>query len=218
MGEAGNQRKPSRQAERSAATRSALLMAAEQIFARDGFEAARIGDIALAAGRSRGAFYANFASKTELFLALREQLTRKRAREIRESIKGLPDQQSRGEAIKAYMVQEVLEERQLLLEIEFKLFALRRPEMLQELAGRHLDASTRINQEELAPSLPEWRGEPTINRRNTLAIEAILEGLALNHLFDRAVLTAADVSLLLPGMIDRIIFSPCGGASPGGCP
>jgi AcrR family transcriptional regulator len=209
----------SRQAQRSAVTRTALLAAAEQIFARDGFEAARIEDIALAAGRSRGAFYANFESKTELFLALRKQVVRKRAREIRESVKNLPDPAARDKAIKTYMVEEVLNERQLLLEIEFKLFALRRPEMLEELASKHLDASCRINEEELAPHMPEWRdkGQEAI-RRNTLAIEAVLEGLALNHLFHGSVLRASDVASLLPGLIDKVVTSPCDEGPAEGCP
>jgi AcrR family transcriptional regulator len=184
-----------------------LLVAAEQVFARDGFEAARIEDIALAAGRSRGAFYANFASKTELFLALREQMTRRRARQLRESVKDLPDAAARDQAIKAYLVQQVLGERQLLLEIEFKLFALRRPEMLKALANKHLEASCRINQEELAPLFPEWQHSYEIIRRNTLVIEAILEGLALNHLFDGRVLSAEQVSTLMPGLLDCILQS-----------
>ena len=204
---------PSRQAQRSALTRTALLQSAEQIFARDGFEASRIEDIAKSAGRSRGAFYANFESKTELFLALREQVVRKRAREIRDSVKDLPSAAMRDTAIKAYLVQEVLNQRQVLLEIEFKLFAVRRPEMLKELANKHLEASCRIYEEELAPHLPEWREDPDAVQRNTLAIEAILEGLALNHLFHGSALGAADVSALLPELIERIVTLPC--AEPG---
>src|ERR1700733_16316312 len=84
----------SRQALRSERTRSALLTAAEKIFARDGFEASRIEDIAAEANRSRGAFYANFASKTEVFLALRSRVARRRAREVKDRI----DRDSRVEA------------------------------------------------------------------------------------------------------------------------
>ena len=59
---------PSRQAARTAATRRKLLLAAEQTFARDGYEAARLEDIAARAGYTRGAFYANFESKEDIFL------------------------------------------------------------------------------------------------------------------------------------------------------
>lgn len=63
--------KPRRQ-ERAEATRSRLIHAAEKIFARDGFEAAKLEEIAAEAGYTRGAFYANFKSKEDLFLALLE--------------------------------------------------------------------------------------------------------------------------------------------------
>src|ERR1700683_4739597 len=62
----------SRQQARTDATRRKLLLAAERIFARDGFEAARLEDIAGLAGYTRGAFYANFRSKEDIFFALLE--------------------------------------------------------------------------------------------------------------------------------------------------
>ena len=59
----------SRQRARTEATRKKLLAAAEKTFARDGFEAARLEDIASMAGYTRGAFYANFKSKEDIFFA-----------------------------------------------------------------------------------------------------------------------------------------------------
>ena len=49
------------------------MQSAEKIFARDGFEAAKLEEIAADAGYTRGAFYANFDSKEDLFLALLEK-------------------------------------------------------------------------------------------------------------------------------------------------
>src|ERR1700735_713335 len=63
----------SRQHARTEATRRRLLAAAEKIFARVGFEAARLEDIASLAGYTRGAFYANFDDKEDIFFALLEQ-------------------------------------------------------------------------------------------------------------------------------------------------
>lgn len=57
----------SKQQARTDATRKRLLAAAERLFARDGFEAARLEDIAAQAGYSRGAFYANFEDKEDIF-------------------------------------------------------------------------------------------------------------------------------------------------------
>ena len=71
-------RSRTRQAERTRATRRKLLDAAKRIFAQDGFEAARLEDIAAGAGYTRGAFYANFKSKEDIFFALFEEWVRER--------------------------------------------------------------------------------------------------------------------------------------------
>jgi AcrR family transcriptional regulator len=128
----------SQQAMKSERTRTELLRAAEVVFARDGFEASRIEDIAAEAGRSRGAFYANFASKTEVFLALRSLATRRNARALRERIQDLKDEEERYSAIIGYIVEQICDTQTQLLQIEFKLFALRHPEMLEELAEKPL--------------------------------------------------------------------------------
>jgi AcrR family transcriptional regulator len=59
-----------RQAERRARTSRRLLDAAAEVFARRGFHAATVDDVAEAAGHTKGAVYAHFASKDALFLAL----------------------------------------------------------------------------------------------------------------------------------------------------
>src|SRR6202165_2908647 len=78
IGMAPGARVRTRQAERTEATRRKLLAAADRIFARDGFEAARLEDIAAGAGYTRGAFYAHFGGKEEIFFALLEQWVRQR--------------------------------------------------------------------------------------------------------------------------------------------
>ena len=50
-----------------------MIQSAEKVFARDGFEAAKLEEIAADAGYTRGAFYANFDSKEDLFFALLER-------------------------------------------------------------------------------------------------------------------------------------------------
>ncbi|TCM44986.1 TetR/AcrR family transcriptional regulator [Kribbella sp. VKM Ac-2568] len=59
-----------RQAERRAQTTNRVLDAAAAEFARSGFHAATIDDIARTAGYTKGAVYANFAGKDALILAL----------------------------------------------------------------------------------------------------------------------------------------------------
>lgn len=56
-------------------TRADLVDAAGRVFAARGFEGASVGDIAAEAGYTKGALYAHFGSKSDLFIALaRERL------------------------------------------------------------------------------------------------------------------------------------------------
>jgi AcrR family transcriptional regulator len=59
--------------ESKAATREKLLAAASKAFARYGFAAISVDEIAESAGFSRGAFYSNFKSKDHLFLTVVER-------------------------------------------------------------------------------------------------------------------------------------------------
>ena len=62
------------QADRSAATRDALVAAARPLFAEHGFGAVSTDQIARAAGVTRGALYHQFAGKEDLFAAVFEQV------------------------------------------------------------------------------------------------------------------------------------------------
>ena len=64
--------KPSIRDEQRALTRARLLDAARRVFARRGFHAASLEEIAQEAGATTGAIYSNFAGKEDLFLALFE--------------------------------------------------------------------------------------------------------------------------------------------------
>ena len=60
------------QAERTEATRTALIAAGRKLFGRDGFAATPIEDLAREAGVTRGALYHHFDSKEALFEAVFE--------------------------------------------------------------------------------------------------------------------------------------------------
>src|SRR5271156_233978 len=62
------------QVARSARTRGALLMAARELFAENGFAATGREEIAERAGVTRGALYHHFASKTDVAAAVVERL------------------------------------------------------------------------------------------------------------------------------------------------
>ena len=69
-------------AEKKAETRSSLLEAAATVFARRGMQQASIEEVAEHAGFTKGAFYANFESKEELFLAMLDNRFAKHLEEI----------------------------------------------------------------------------------------------------------------------------------------
>jgi AcrR family transcriptional regulator len=194
----------SQQAVKSERTRAELLRAAEVIFARDGFEASRIEDIAAEAGRSRGAFYANFASKTEVFLALRSLAARRNARALRDRIQDVTDEGERYQAITRYILEQICDTQTQLLQIEFKLFALRHPTMRAELAEKHLEASAAVNRQELSDLFPEKSQDNAEMRCNTLAVEALLEGFALNARFSPKVLDSSRIQQIVPQLLDAL--------------
>ncbi|MCY8404083.1 TetR/AcrR family transcriptional regulator [Bacillus sonorensis] len=75
------------QEERKKETRKLLLEAAVEIFAQMGFYGATVDKIAEHAGFSKGAFYAHFHSKEELFLTILEQQMEAHVDNIRNVIK-----------------------------------------------------------------------------------------------------------------------------------
>lgn len=67
-------------------TRAALLKAALEAFAEHGFHATTIEQICERAGYTRGAYYSNFASKEELFLALFDEHSDRTVRRLADAI------------------------------------------------------------------------------------------------------------------------------------
>jgi AcrR family transcriptional regulator len=79
------------QAERSAATREALLDAAISCLIEDGYASTTTTAVAVRAGVSRGAHLHHFQTRTALVAAAVEQLARRWLGELREATRGLPD-------------------------------------------------------------------------------------------------------------------------------
>src|ERR1700674_2111035 len=128
IGIARGTRVRSRQAERTETTRRKLLETAKRIFARDGFEAARLEDIAAGAGYTRGAFYANFCGKEEIFFALLEQWVRQHIDPVMTAVRKQKSPERKLAALRKYYTEIATDRRVVLNALEFKLYALRHPE------------------------------------------------------------------------------------------
>jgi len=77
---------PRRVTKRRAETRQRLLDAALLVFAEEGFGRASVEDVCDRAGYTRGAFYSNFVSIDELFLAMWEQRSAALLESVAESL------------------------------------------------------------------------------------------------------------------------------------
>jgi len=128
---------PSRHQERTEITRARLIQSAEKIFARDGFEAAKLEEIAKDAGYTRGAFYANFESKEDLFFALLEKEIASRISALEREMAKVQDPRAKLETMREFFLNKTIDRRWSLLSLEFKLFAVRHPDVKKRLALMH---------------------------------------------------------------------------------
>lgn len=137
---------------KQARTRARLMRSAGKLFCRHGLEQASVDEIARDAGYTKGAFYSNFKTKEELFLAM---LDAKFGEEIERIEAGLrtdetPDEAARhvGEDLVRFLGTDPEWER---LYLEFVAYAARNDEFRQELLTR-----CRAMDEQLARIYERW--------------------------------------------------------------
>jgi AcrR family transcriptional regulator len=163
-------------------TIAALLDGALHAFAERGFDGASIGYICERSGLTTGAFYSNFASKQELFFALLEA----RAATVLARFEDVTGQvESRPELLDE-LLSEALEPAEdaaewSLVNLEFRLFAMRHPGAADELLAHELRLRGHI-----AGLLD--RALRAAGRRSTIDVDelaqlviAVYAGLALRH-------------------------------------
>lgn len=151
---------------------------------------ARLEDIAKAAGKTRGAFYANFRDKEDVFFALFEENLRREKRQMGEQLSEAESDDERIEVLARHMLSLVGDRRRMLLAVEFKLYAIRHPKSTGRLAELHAAmcmSCVEANVEKLIPGFTCLT--PRQKRMQTAQVGALLDGLALNLMFDRRGLT-----------------------------
>ena len=170
---------------RALQTREQLIASARVIFARDGFEHARLEEIAAEAGKTRGAFYANFKDKEDVFFAIFEDDIARAHEELRPLLRGFTTIDERVDVLADYLMKLGRDRERTLLYLEFKVYAIRHPRKLKRLADLHAGMRLRCSLPEINELVPELELQgPAEKRSNSLAIGAITDGLAFNHLFD----------------------------------
>jgi AcrR family transcriptional regulator len=204
IGVAPDARLHSRQAQRTEATRQKLLAAAERIFARDGFEAARLEDIAAGAGYTRGAFYANFGGKEEIFFALLDQWVRQRIDSFTVALRKQKTPRKKLAALRKHYAEIAKDRRLVLISLEFKLFALRHPEAHTRLQDRHRRLRATWGQVFTELLTPLGRTLPISNPAASAACMSLAQGLLLEQLVDPKTLSEKDVRHILGFFFDSV--------------
>ncbi|MDR0842940.1 MAG: TetR/AcrR family transcriptional regulator [Acidobacteriota bacterium] len=178
-----------RQEERVEMTREKMLAAARKIFVRDGFDAARLEDIATDAGYTRGAFYANFRNKEDLFVAVAQRQIETYNAMALAAVQSKCGVQEKTEELLQRMGDTSEAADWSILMIEFSLFALRHPHL-----KLHLEALNEQFSRGITAVFAELYRES--ERPAPLPLSAIgaghyclIQGLALQSMLRGAVIT-----------------------------
>ena len=172
--------------EKQAHTRACLMHSAAKLFTKRGLEQASIEDVAEDAGFTKGAFYANFRSKEELFLAMLDERFGERIEEIEHVIagEGSATEKARraGDDFAQMLAADPEWER---LFFEFTAYAGRNDEFRQELMTRYHTMRDRVaaalrargGESSRAGAIPYDRiAMMTCAMANGYALERMLEG------------------------------------------
>ncbi len=195
---------PNKHQQRTELTRRKLLKAGMRVFARDGFEAARIEDIAAESGHTRGAFYANFKDKEELFFALLEREASTRLVKLRSTLERCPSGAERMQVLREFYLRRAADRQWVMLMLEFRLYAVRHGRMRAKLAAAHRRILSSLNYTfvgDLIPSLVKY-GSAAEEEIVRALLEATLNGLALERAYDPKRISEEQVRHMLGRVFD----------------
>jgi AcrR family transcriptional regulator len=191
---------------RTEATQEKLIWAAETIFTRDGFANAKLEQIAEHAGYTRGAIYAHYKSKEDLFLALFEQRAQAKTAEFRKLLEEPSPLDERLQRFRAMFLKLACDRSWSLLILEFKLFALRQPKLKARL--RRIQAELHATSREEFVRLLFGDVTPdavlAIKRRMSL-LSSIASAAVLESHFRPEVLGGGELEAVLGELFDAVV-------------
>jgi AcrR family transcriptional regulator len=170
--------------EKQAHTRTCLMESAARVFARRGLQQASIDEVAGDAGFTKGAFYANFKSKEELFLAMLDERFAERIDQIDRVWSSEGDMRHKARQAGQDFADYLSDEEWARLFFEFAAYAARNEEFRQELVTRYRALRERVadiysrQKEKMGiepPVPPEQVAAMTFAMANGLALEKLLE-------------------------------------------
>ncbi len=194
-----------------ARTRARLQDAAFTVFAARGFGSASIEEVCEAAGFTRGAFYSNFASLDELFLALHAQRTALVLEQVAQGLAGVDPTAALSVLARGVADVLVVDRDWVLVRTEFLLHAARHPELARALAAQRTRQraalATLLTPWTARAHLPVALREPDELAR---AVVAVHDGLLADLLTD---LDPDAVRVRLTDVILALLHDPTGTVS-----
>jgi AcrR family transcriptional regulator len=122
--------------EKQLRTRKSLLEAAAQLFCKRGLEGASVDEVAQAAGFTKGAFYANFKSKEELYLVMLDERFAQELERLDHALAGTQEPNEEARAAAADFIHFASDDDWPKLYFQFVVHATRDEDFRQELATR----------------------------------------------------------------------------------
>lgn len=168
--------------QKTEATKARLFTAARKAIAKHGFEAATIDQIASTAGFTRGAFYAHFKSKDDLFLAMLEHRAAQDFRAFQKQLQAVSGE-ARYEALWDLCRLRLRDTQWALLQLEFKLYIARRGSKGAKLSERFTNLRRSLREQYLKDLIPSKE------TRQSALFEAVTDGLCLQRAYKGAEFT-----------------------------
>ncbi len=171
--------------EKQAKTRSSLLASAAKLICRKGISEASVEDVATDAGYTKGAFYANFKSKEELFLVM---LDERYAAELERLEATLPGEEAAAEEVRKSAEDFIrfawADSEWPKLYFEFTTYAARNPDFRDELATRNRAMRDRIA-EVIRSWASDFPGEPPFPYEDVaLMLHFMVDGFFIGRLVE----------------------------------
>jgi AcrR family transcriptional regulator len=198
--------KPTKHELKTRETRELLLRAAEQIIVRDGYENAELGEIAKLAGRTKGAIYAQFKSKEDVFLALVQDHALRRRAIMQKMLAASTSIDGNLAAFRKYFLEFAADDIWGFLLMEFKLYTVRHPGSMARL-HKVYEGILPANEDAAYSALlgPPAKGKASISR--ALAVHsafAMLTALQLESKFDPNLLSREVVKKVAAKIFDAM--------------
>ena len=196
--------------QRTKETRELLLQAAEKVFVRDGYEQADLVEIAELAGRTKGAIYAQFKSKEEVFFALVELHALKRRTRMRDLLAQSNSTEGNLAVLRKYYVALAGDDVFNLLLLEFRLYTIRHPDVRERLANVYKSIIS-VNEEATYTALlgSSRKGKSALKRATSVHTAfAMLSALQVEMNFEPELFDEASVRTIAARVFDALFEPP----------